>query len=179
MKPTALLINTARGPIVDQAALRAALLERRIAGAGLDVFEQEPCPADEPILALDNVIVTPHALCWTDECFAMNGAADVAAVKALMAGETPRGLIDSAVTAHAAWTARAERLAGTFAGAGCDPGPHGHRAGGPGSARRWASAATFFDAAHRAVAWASAPGIARPDCRPLPRTVSTRGGISR
>ena len=60
MKPTALLINTARGPIVDEQALIEALRERRIAGAGLDVFEQEPLPEKHPLRELDNVVLTPH-----------------------------------------------------------------------------------------------------------------------
>jgi len=60
MKPTAFLINTARGPVIDQAALIAALQARRIAGAGLDVYEQEPLEADSPLLRMDNVILTPH-----------------------------------------------------------------------------------------------------------------------
>jgi len=97
MKPTAYLINTARGPVVDQMALYEALSAGVIAGAGLDVFEVEPAPADEPLFLLDNVIVAPHALCWTDECFAGNGAADVAAMKALMAGKVPDGVVNRAV----------------------------------------------------------------------------------
>jgi len=60
MKPTAYLINTARAAIVDQAALLAVLTERRIAGAGLDVFETEPLPLDSPLRALDSVVITPH-----------------------------------------------------------------------------------------------------------------------
>jgi phosphoglycerate dehydrogenase-like enzyme len=60
MKPDAYLINTSRGPIVDEAALIAVLRERRIAGAGLDVFDTEPLPPDHPFRSLDNVTVTPH-----------------------------------------------------------------------------------------------------------------------
>ncbi len=97
MKPTAFLINTARGPIVDQTALTKVLQERRIAGAGLDVFEVEPPDPNDPLFKLDNVVVAPHALCWTDQCFAGNGAADVAAVLAMQRGLVPRGVVNPAV----------------------------------------------------------------------------------
>jgi phosphoglycerate dehydrogenase-like enzyme len=60
MKPTAYLINTSRGPIVDEAALIDALRNRRIAGAGLDVFDVEPLPADHPFRSLPNTVITPH-----------------------------------------------------------------------------------------------------------------------
>lgn len=103
MKPTAYLINTARGPIVDQAALTEALKSRQIAGAALDVFEQEPAPADDPIFALDNVITTPHALCWTDQCFAGIGAADVEAVLNVMKGNAPEGIVNRAILENANW----------------------------------------------------------------------------
>ena len=69
MKRDAHLINMARGPVVNEAALVSALKAKTIAGAGLDVFEQEPTPIDNPLIEMDNVVLTPHALCWTDECF--------------------------------------------------------------------------------------------------------------
>jgi D-3-phosphoglycerate dehydrogenase len=106
MKPTAYFINTARGPIVDQKALTKVLQERKIAGAGLDVLEQEPPDANDPILKLDNVILAPHALCWTDQCFAGNGAADVKAVLEIQHGREPRGIVNRDVLKHPDWQRR-------------------------------------------------------------------------
>jgi D-3-phosphoglycerate dehydrogenase len=100
MKPTAYLINVARGPIVDQAALYQALRDRRIQGAGLDVFDREPVPADEPLLGLDNVILAPHALCWTDECFTTSGRIAVESLIDVARGVVPKHVVNSDVLAH-------------------------------------------------------------------------------
>jgi len=108
MKPSSYFINTARGPIVDQAALTKALQERRIAGAGLDVLEQEPPDPGDPILKLDNVILAPHALCWTDQCFAGNGAADVKAVLDIQHGREPRVVVNKSVLATDRWKRRVD-----------------------------------------------------------------------
>lgn len=109
MKPTAYLINTARGPIVDQKALTAVLEAGSIAGAGLDVLEQEPPDADDPILGLDNAIITPHALCWTDQIFEGNGAADVRAVLDMMEGRVPTGVVNREVLERPGWRAKLGR----------------------------------------------------------------------
>ncbi|MDA2923406.1 hydroxyacid dehydrogenase [Acidobacteria bacterium AH-259-L09] len=97
MKPTAYLINVARGPIVDQKALTTALRERRIQGAGLDVFEEEPIDPNDPLLKLDNVIVTPHAICWTDECFLGIGRYACQSILDVAAGRVPRNVVNPAV----------------------------------------------------------------------------------
>jgi len=114
MKPTAYFINTARGPIVDQKALTKVLQERRIAGAGLDVFEPEPTDPDDPLLKLDNIIAAPHALCWTDQCFAGNGAADVKAVLDVMQGQVPRGVVNRQVLDSAGFKAKLAGFARRF-----------------------------------------------------------------
>jgi len=97
MKPTAYLINVARGPIVDQKALTQALANRRIAGAGLDVFEQEPITPDDPLLKLDNVILAPHALSWTDGCFRAIGESACRSILDVAAGRVPAHVVNRAV----------------------------------------------------------------------------------
>ena len=86
MKPDAYLVNMARGPVVDEAALTKVLIDGSILGAGLDVTEREPISMLNPLLDLDNVIITPHALCWTDECFY-----DIAATALRSIGEVSQG----------------------------------------------------------------------------------------
>lgn len=97
MKRTAYLVNAARGPIVDQKALTDALSEKRIQGAGLDVYEQEPVHPADPILTLDNVIIAPHSLCWTDECFLGNGTSAINSILDVAAGRMPRYVVNRAV----------------------------------------------------------------------------------
>jgi phosphoglycerate dehydrogenase-like enzyme len=111
MKESAYLINVARGPIVDQRALTEALQERRIAGAGLDVFEREPIDPDDPLLELDNVIVSPHGLAWTDECFAGIGRNAVAAICRLAAGRLPEFIVNPEAARHPSMRDKLRRYA--------------------------------------------------------------------
>jgi len=90
MKPTAYLINTARGPIVDETALIAALRERRIAGAGLDVFDVEPLPVDHPFRTLDNVVLTPHLGYVSAESYAVYFRETVEDIRAFLDGKPVR-----------------------------------------------------------------------------------------
>jgi len=101
MKPTAYLINTARGPIVDESALVHALQARTIAGAGLDVFDQEPLPPDHPFLALSNTILVPHVGYVTKDQYQVRYRETVENVAAYLRGEPLRVLNPQALaTAH-------------------------------------------------------------------------------
>ena len=92
MKPTAYLINTSRGPIVDEAALVEALQKGNIAGAGLDVFDQEPLPPDHPLLSLDNTVITPHLGYVTAETYEVFFREAVEDIQAFLNGKPVRAL---------------------------------------------------------------------------------------
>jgi D-3-phosphoglycerate dehydrogenase len=92
MKPSAYLINTSRGPIVEEAALLAALRERRIAGAGLDVFDIEPLPREHPLRKLDNVVLTPHLGYVVEQNYRVFFAGTVDDIRAFLDGKPVRVL---------------------------------------------------------------------------------------
>ena len=100
MKETAYLINTSRGPIVEEQALINALRNQRIQGAGLDVFEQEPIDINNPLLNMENVILTPHAICWTDECFLGNGQSACQSIVDVSMGRLPQNIVNREVVDH-------------------------------------------------------------------------------
>lgn len=100
MRADAYLINTARGAVVDQPALTRALARGRIAGAGLDVFAVEPVPPDDPLLALDNVVLAPHSLCWTDECWRGCAESALRAIVAIAEGKRPEYVVNPEAFAH-------------------------------------------------------------------------------
>jgi phosphoglycerate dehydrogenase-like enzyme len=112
MKPTAYLINTARGPIVQHDALVNALREKRIAGAGIDVYPTEPPPKDDPLFSLDNVIVTPHALAWTEEIMRDNGIEACQNVIAVSRGQLPGGIVNREVIEKPGFQRKLARHAG-------------------------------------------------------------------
>lgn len=111
LQPTAYLINVARGPIVDQFALTQVLRERRIAGAALDVFDPEPIAPDDPLLELDNVILAPHAICWTDELFRNNGRSAFQSVLTVASGSVPKFVVNRAVLEQADLQQKLNRFA--------------------------------------------------------------------
>jgi phosphoglycerate dehydrogenase-like enzyme len=97
MKPSAYYINMGRGPIHDERALAEVLRAGRIAGAGLDVTEREPIEPDSALLGLENTIITPHALCWTDECFHDIAATALQSIVDVSLGRRPAHVVNPAV----------------------------------------------------------------------------------
>ncbi|MDA0734571.1 MAG: NAD(P)-dependent oxidoreductase [Chloroflexi bacterium] len=93
MKPTAYLINASRGPVVDEKALYQALQSGKIAGAGLDVLEEEPTPVDNPLFELDNVVITPHMAAASYETDLRASDFAYTNIRRVLAGETPQSLI--------------------------------------------------------------------------------------
>jgi phosphoglycerate dehydrogenase-like enzyme len=100
MKPSAYLINVARGPILHEAALIEALQQGRIAGAGLDVFEEEPVDPSNPLLAMPNVVVTPHALCWTDENFGAIARTAMGSIVSTLSRRRPDHIVNPEALSH-------------------------------------------------------------------------------
>ncbi|MBI2677835.1 MAG: D-2-hydroxyacid dehydrogenase [Candidatus Koribacter versatilis] len=94
MKPGAYLINVARGPLIDDAALIAALRENRIAGAALDVFEREPLAADSPYWQLPNVLITPHSAALTERLWERHYALFTENLRRFLAGQPLTGVVD-------------------------------------------------------------------------------------
>jgi phosphoglycerate dehydrogenase-like enzyme len=94
MKPTTILINACRGPVVDEAALIRALQARKIMAAGLDVLEEEPTPANNPLLDMDNVLVTPHLAAFAQESYDKSRAFAVQNAARVARGEAPESVIE-------------------------------------------------------------------------------------
>jgi phosphoglycerate dehydrogenase-like enzyme len=112
MRCDAILVNVGRGPIVDQSALAAALRDRRIAAAGLDVFEKQPLPPNDPLIRLDNVVLSPHAICDTYELRRTVLATIAREIDAFVAGRLPANIVNPAVLANPAFREKRARLVG-------------------------------------------------------------------
>jgi D-3-phosphoglycerate dehydrogenase len=109
MKPTAILINTARGPIVDDHALHRALSEGWIAGARLDDIEEKPPKArdwrpDNPLFSLDNVVITPHAACYSEEAISTVRRFAAEEVVRVLTGEPPLSPVNAGELVEARWS---------------------------------------------------------------------------
>jgi D-3-phosphoglycerate dehydrogenase len=103
MKPDAFLVNTSRGGVIDEAALVQCLKERRIAGAGLDVFAREPLPEESLLKGLDNVILTPHTAALTRECVIRVAVEAARATLDVFQGRKPEGLANPEVLTQPRW----------------------------------------------------------------------------
>ncbi len=110
MKPTAFLVNTARGPVVDQAALTRALQEGRIRGAALDVFADEPIAPDDPLLSLDNVVLNPHHIAVTEELYRDYYRSCLSQLLAVRRGQPPAHVVNPEVLGTPRLEAKLARL---------------------------------------------------------------------
>ena len=110
MKPDAFLINASRGGIVTESALVLALQNKQIAGAGIDVFDDEPAKSTNPFCQLDNVILSPHCIGWTDELFRDIGQLAATQVIALSFGEIPSGIVNPEVIDHLSFQKKLARF---------------------------------------------------------------------
>jgi phosphoglycerate dehydrogenase-like enzyme len=115
MKPDAVLINTARGPIVNETALIEALQTGQIAGAALDVFEQEPLSASSPLATMENVILTSHSIAWTEELFRDMGRIDCLGALAIYRGEAPRDVVNPKVLTEPSFLTKLEKYKAAYA----------------------------------------------------------------
>jgi len=97
MKPSANIINTARGSVIDEPALIKALQEKWIAGAGLDVFEQEPVDPNNPLLKMDNVVVFPHSASYSDAAFKRLRTSVGQEAARVLSGRWPKNLVNKDV----------------------------------------------------------------------------------
>jgi D-3-phosphoglycerate dehydrogenase len=109
MKPSAILVNTARGPIIDDRALHRALSEGWIAGAGLDDIEEEPAKIrdwlpDNPLLRLDNVVITPHAAYYSEEAIGTVRRFAAEEVVRVLTGQAPRSPVNAGALVEAHWS---------------------------------------------------------------------------
>jgi phosphoglycerate dehydrogenase-like enzyme len=109
MKPDAVIINTARGPIIQQQPLIEALESRRIRGAALDVFEKEPLETDSRLMKLDNVILSSHSIAWTTELFRDMGRMDCEGALAVARGEAPAHVVNREVLDRPGFRAKLEQ----------------------------------------------------------------------
>ncbi len=100
MKASAVIVNVARGPIIDERALIEALRSGALAGAGLDVFEQEPPDPANPLFAMDNVIATPHSLCWTDRFLEDVARSALQSIVDVLQGRLPEHIVNREALGH-------------------------------------------------------------------------------
>jgi phosphoglycerate dehydrogenase-like enzyme len=115
MKPDAVLINTARGAIVDESALIEALESGKIGGAALDVFEKEPLSPGSPLASMENVILTSHSIAWTEELFRDMGRIDCEGALAIYRGEAPQHVVNPEVLNSPAFTQKLAKYKAAFA----------------------------------------------------------------